>query len=1004
MHTPAPSVRSRRSRRSRLILLPVVAALAAGCVGPPAVEGEGRLQRIVVDRFDRGESRIEYELEGDGGRRWRVQFDGDPGVQTGAWLKVAGDLLAPDPAGGLEVIAARRFEVRADHEGPAARGALIVPPGALPAPRSVAIVLFNFQNDDRQPISTDEVRRRILTDANSVRAFFKEQSYGHVDFTGKRSPDGDVFGWYTLPTYNRPCDERRWSEAALGMAGLTWPTGVPTDYDHYVFLFPYTDACLYGGRGQLPGRVTWINGASIRTMAHEFGHNLRGAHASASICTDASGARITLGQTCRTVEYGNPFDIMGHAYRHTNALNKYRAGWLDGQRNVLNVPADGVYTLVAQERPSNDVQLLSTVRSETDYYYVEYRQPFGYDDFLPTSPAVTGVMLLIGGTFRQTNNTLLLDTNPATTTFADAPLGVGKSFADPAAGVTITLVEATAAAAKVKFEFRGGANMMMIRDAGAVDAAGDARPGTLDGRPGDAAEGGAGAGPDGAAGGNGAAPVQGGQGGGGQGGQGGQGGGGQGGGAAPPQDAARDRAGPAPAPPPPVAAGPDEAGGCQCRVAPGGGRGGGLPFALPMLAMAVVLGRRRRRRPAAALALALVVAGGWGCQGGGDGPPEWTPPDAQAGTGAGGRSAGGRAGTSSGGAGGGGATGEGGAAAGAPGSGGAAGDAAPGGPADGPAGDRAPAGDAGPAVARVVLAEAPAAIVEACRAHASAYCARYLACAPVPFANNWGDEAYCRGKREQACRLDLLTPGRAETPAQRTACAVAVGRQSCRDFWFGRPLAACNYPPGTLKRGEACTRSSQCGPELSCEIPTDEACGVCEPTLSEGDDCSFWSAGCPQGMACYADQCLAPRAAAQACKMTPAPCLSGMACAAGGCVEKNGDVGADCSRLEVCDPMKALYCDITTGKCAANPPPVAAGQPCNVVNAMGVRSRCADGVTCFAPASAPTRPTCIPKVDAGQPCDSATGVLCKPPAECFRGRCAVPVVVTEGPATFRACP
>jgi hypothetical protein len=312
-------------------------------------------------------------------------------------------------------------------------------------------------------------------------------------------------------------------------------------------------------------------------------------------------------------------------------------------------------------------------------------------------------------------------------------------------------------------------------------------------------------------------------------------------------------------------------------------------------------------------------------------------------------------------------------------------------------------GDA--AAARWLLPAAPAPVIEACQRYAAAYCERYEACVPQRgLVNTFGDQTFCRARREIVCRQDLLTPGRTESPERRTACAAAISAQDCRGFYFGRPLAACDFPPGALARGAPCFRGSQCGAGLSCEIPTDEACGTCEPMHEPGGDCSFWTGGCPQGMGCYADQCLAPLKLGEACKRTAAACLGGLTCAAQGCAEANGAVGADCSRGDVCDVMKGLYCDITVGRCAANPAPVAAGQPCGVVDAKGVRSLCAEGVTCFAPASAPTRRTCIPKVAAGQPCNLLTGILCVSPAECVRNQCIVPAIVNGGPPTFQTCP
>ena len=64
---------------------------------------------------------------------------------------------------------------------------------------------------------------------------------------------------------------------------------------------------------------------------------------------------------------------------------------------------------------------------------LEYRRPYGvWDAFTATDPVVNGVSI------RSISN--LIDMHPNTTTFADAPLAVGESFAEPLSGRTISVV------------------------------------------------------------------------------------------------------------------------------------------------------------------------------------------------------------------------------------------------------------------------------------------------------------------------------------------------------------------------------------------------------------------------------------------------------------------------------------------------------------------------------------------------------------------------------------
>src|SRR5207249_4097807 len=66
----------------------------------------------------------------------------------------------------------------------------VVAPGAIGS-QSTLVMLVNFQDNTRQPFTSDQVATAIFTDAN---AFIQENSYLQTSLTGT------VVGWYTLPT------------------------------------------------------------------------------------------------------------------------------------------------------------------------------------------------------------------------------------------------------------------------------------------------------------------------------------------------------------------------------------------------------------------------------------------------------------------------------------------------------------------------------------------------------------------------------------------------------------------------------------------------------------------------------------------------------------------------------------------------------------------------------------------------------------------------------------
>ncbi len=96
------------------------------------------------------------------------------------------------------------------------------------------------------------------------------------------------------------------------------------------------------------------------------------------------------------------------------------------------------------------------IAGTSDVYYVEYRQPFGFDSFRTTDPVANGV-LIRRVTIRRRGvlQTKLIDNVPGTTSFTDAALGVGKTFTDATAKVSFTLTARTATAATVQVAFDG---------------------------------------------------------------------------------------------------------------------------------------------------------------------------------------------------------------------------------------------------------------------------------------------------------------------------------------------------------------------------------------------------------------------------------------------------------------------------------------------------------------------------------------------------------------------
>jgi hypothetical protein len=286
------------------------------------------------------------------------------------------------------------------------------------------VILFNFAGDERRPYTLEQARRVVFSGEGSVNTYLRESSFGRVGLSG------DVFGWFTIPETAEGCRFEHWGRSARAAAEAA---GVSLgDYQHHVLVFPHVPACEWSGMAELPGSLSWINGElTVRVVGHELGHNLGAHHASGLRCVEA-GVRVAVGGSCSLDEYGDPFDIMGTGERHTSNWNKARLGWLGGS-NLATAATSGTYVLAAQETLTSDVQLLRIPRGDGLFYYLELRQPFGsfFDNFALADPVVRGVTVRLAPDYSSTAQSHLIDTTPATESFEDAPLGVGRTFADP---------------------------------------------------------------------------------------------------------------------------------------------------------------------------------------------------------------------------------------------------------------------------------------------------------------------------------------------------------------------------------------------------------------------------------------------------------------------------------------------------------------------------------------------------------------------------------------------
>ena len=456
-----PQLRSARALTRAAAVAPLAAALMAAVALPSAASGErparpspsaqagptttetGTLVELVADDFARGRSNTQWALQ-----RAQDKFVALEGLVAadvrglvGTKVRVTGR-----PAG-------RHAIALDDGSITVADGSTTTEPSSEPttaasASKRVAIVMVNFADDAREPVTPAQVDATLDASGADVEGHFLDSSDTALTVSG------DVFGWHTVTRASATsCDYSAWGNAASSAA--TAAGADLSSYDHVMYFWPQQSACSWAGLGQLPGTTTWINGSSTtRVIAHEIAHNLGEHHASAAgSCTEGGLSVIIPSATtsCTVSEYGDPFTIMGSSsyYLHTGAARAHW-GWLAPVTAEAGV--SGTWALSPLDSGAG-TRMVRIPRGDGTYLSLEYRQPHGsFDTFGSTAPVATGVTLRLDRGV-GTKQTVLFDANPSTATYGDAPLAAGRSVTDPLSGATVTVHSVDAGAAQVSVSY-----------------------------------------------------------------------------------------------------------------------------------------------------------------------------------------------------------------------------------------------------------------------------------------------------------------------------------------------------------------------------------------------------------------------------------------------------------------------------------------------------------------------------------------------------------------------
>ncbi|WP_232286527.1 Ig-like domain-containing protein [Moritella sp. PE36] len=426
-------------------------------------ELNGELEVIYEDYKDPSLSRLRHFLVTDNSRVELYLPENSKGkslqsgvnVRASGWLFKQGDeaidsLALYDDPDSLTVLA---LDNSATTTSSSATSAVL--PNTI-GEQHTLVLLVNFQdNPTEQPWTKEQVQNMIF---GTVNDYYQEASYGQT------SINGDVLGYYTLPI-DSVCDHNLIYNAAQQVAANN---NINTNnYDRLLYVFPKIDNCGWAGKGTVGGSPSraWINGdLTLSVVGHELGHNLGLRHAKKLEC----GTNVLDGD-CYTIEYGDSLEIMGNPgfTGHFNSFNKELLGWLSEDPSTTEAKIQTVETAGSFEiepyasSPNGSAKALKiqrgidSVTGQKLWYYLEYRQPLGFDAYIASYPALHQGINFHLGTEKDTNSSQLIDMTPASsyTDWNDAVLPVGASYEE--AGIVINTNWANSNGANVSISFTG---------------------------------------------------------------------------------------------------------------------------------------------------------------------------------------------------------------------------------------------------------------------------------------------------------------------------------------------------------------------------------------------------------------------------------------------------------------------------------------------------------------------------------------------------------------------
>lgn len=351
------------------------------------------------------------------------------------------------------------------------------------------VLLTQFANSTPVDITAEEYQDRLFGTNGYVNKFYGEMTHERVQF------DADVRGWYTFPEVGTAYTQQFYNfcfvstDAIVNEIASTYQVDL-SEYDMIISISNCEEYDSLGGQSAVwspdPTGMDFIRilghhdrlgvysessytdwPGIVWNVNHEIGHVLGVVdvgHAKAYNCGDTTlgfNGNIFGVNDCHTIEYGNPFDVMGDwSGRIFGFLRQKELGLITDQ-NILDIHDSGEYFINNLQAPAGVIGAKIYIPgTNTPLFAVEHRKATGFDSGLSTGPGSASDGLIVYA--NKFDVWPIVDPHPTNLLFKDDvrndSINATHPFHSTEYGISITVSEVSSEGVYFSVDYSGYEN------------------------------------------------------------------------------------------------------------------------------------------------------------------------------------------------------------------------------------------------------------------------------------------------------------------------------------------------------------------------------------------------------------------------------------------------------------------------------------------------------------------------------------------------------------------